>query len=90
MVVKILGVSASRCVQRSSKQTDHKATSMTRIHKDVLFSNTLGFMEEVGATCLDIETQEIARWALTPWSSSEATVLVGKLHSRPNSRQFPY
>ena len=50
---------------------------------DPFFANTLRFLEELEAVCLDIEksfllrsfSQKIAGWALQPWSASKETEL---------------
>jgi hypothetical protein len=53
-----------------------------RVSKDVLFTNTLTFLTELEAVCLEIEktllrsfSQKIAGWALQPWSASKETEL---------------
>jgi hypothetical protein len=58
------------------------STSKTAINKDILFANTLAFLEELEAVCADIEksllrsfSQKIAAWALQPWSPSKETEL---------------
>lgn len=52
------------------------------VPKDVLFTNTLSFLEELEAVCMDVEksllrsfSQKIAGWALQPWSASKETEL---------------
>ncbi len=67
-----------------------------RIPKDALFSNTLAFLEELEAVCLDVEksllrsfSQKIAAWALQPWSASKETELAQVTQvMRERLRQF--
>jgi hypothetical protein len=55
--------------------------------RDVLFSNTLLFLEELEKVCVDIEktllrsfSQKITGWALQPWSKSKKTALAQVTH----------
>jgi hypothetical protein len=73
------------------------STSKPRVNLDLLFANTLQFLEELEAVCADIEksllrsfSQKIAAWALQPWSASKETELAQVTHvMRERLRVFP-
>ena len=83
--------SSKRSISLSSVSTSSKSSSMILkdlsnatplISKDSLFTNTLGFLEELEMVCFDIEksllhsfSQKFARWALQPWTTNKETAL---------------
>lgn len=70
----------SRMLRPRSKKT--MAPASPQFNDDILFSNTLLFLDELESVCSEIEksllrsiSQKIAGWALQPWSANKETEL---------------
>lgn len=81
--LKKAGISSRRSIRSTlSAKAIASTNSAPAANKDVLFANTLSLLEELEATCLDVEksllrsfSQKVAAWALQPWSANRETEL---------------